>query len=172
MQINETKNEYIIIGDVECNKCHGTGLYQGLAERDGAFVVCHSCNGKGCIEFKEIFHKLFTRKKQSKCKRVYSRGCSVVITDKDVTSRDNIFMPFSKYGCSYKDWLEGVKPIPLKFIDCPYLEDRSLQTKDKNSLYKIRCKDNVGFGSINECKLFHEKEKCWKIYEGKNVHKT
>jgi len=169
MQIKETKDKYIIIGDVECDKCHGTGLYQGLAERDGAFVICYHCNGKGCIEFKGIFHKFFTRKKEKNCKRVYSKGCSYVITDTDVISADlNKNMPFSKYGCSYEDWLKGAKPIPLKFINCPYLEtNQAVQTKDKNDLYKTRCKNNTSLGtSITECKLFHEKEKCWEIYEG------
>lgn len=162
MQIKETKDEYIIIGDVECPACHGTGLYQGFAERDGAFVVCYHCQGKGYFESKKIFQKSFTRKKQNKCKRVYSKGCEYVITDEDLLT-----MPFSKYGCSYEDWLKGSKPIPLKFLVCPYLEtSQGLQTKDKNNLYKTRCSEGVSFGlSIYKCKFFHEKDKCWEIYE-------
>lgn len=167
MQIIETKDNFTIIGNVECDACHGTGLYQGFAERDGAFVVCYRCNGKGCIEIKEIFHKFFTRKIEKRCKRVYSKGCSIVITDKDIITPDKRYISFSKYGCSYEDWLKGAKPIPLKFADCPYLEtNQALQSKDKNKLYKNRCSKGTSIGeSIYECKFFKDKEKCWEIYE-------
>ena len=36
---------------IECQACGGTGLYKGMAERDGAAVVCSCCNGTGKTEF-------------------------------------------------------------------------------------------------------------------------
>lgn len=30
---------------IECQACKGTGLYKGMAERDGAAVVCSHCHG-------------------------------------------------------------------------------------------------------------------------------
>jgi hypothetical protein len=33
--------------DIVCKSCGGTGLYAGVAERDGSAVVCHTCIGSG-----------------------------------------------------------------------------------------------------------------------------
>jgi hypothetical protein len=156
MKIIETDKQYIIEGRVRCDDCKGTGLYQGFAEKDGAFVICLVCKGKGCVDIKITYDKFTTLRKEPRCKRVYSDGMGYTITDKDVTSEEKQFMPFSKYGCSYKEWLDGIKPKPLKFLGCPYLEtNQSLQTKDKNNLYKTHCKDNISLGrSIKDCKLY------------------
>lgn len=35
--------------DKRCNSCEGTGLYVGMAERDGFAVVCHTCSGTGSV---------------------------------------------------------------------------------------------------------------------------
>lgn len=40
-------SEHIIKIECECNACKGTGLYVGMAERDGAAVVCYTCKGTG-----------------------------------------------------------------------------------------------------------------------------
>lgn len=37
--------------EITCKSCHGTGLYVGLAERDGAAVVCSTCTGTGRSTF-------------------------------------------------------------------------------------------------------------------------
>ena len=34
---------------IECKACNGTGLYVGMAERDGVAVQCHNCNGNGWV---------------------------------------------------------------------------------------------------------------------------
>jgi len=167
MQIIETEKQYTIKGRVRCNDCKGTGLYQGFGEKDGAFVICLDCEGKGYVDIKITYDKFDELRKESKCKRVYSDGMGYTITDQDVTSSKEQFMPFSKYGCSYEDWLKGVKPIPIKFLGCPYQEtNQGLQSRDKNNLYKTRCKDNTELGrTITECKLYTEKDKCWELYE-------
>jgi len=36
--------------DAECDACRGTGLYKGFAEPRDTAVVCHGCNGTGCIK--------------------------------------------------------------------------------------------------------------------------
>lgn len=166
MNLAETNNKYIIEGRVRCSDCKGTGLYQGFAEHDGAFVMCTDCKGKGYLDISISYDKFIALQKEPKCKRVYTNGMGYSITDKDITPTKGQFMPFSKYGCFYEDWLKGTKPIPLKFLGCPYQEtNQSLQSDDKNNLYKTRCEDNSGFGRINECKLYNEKDKCWEIYE-------
>lgn len=32
---------------VNCRSCRGTGVYRGMAERNGFAVICHTCDGTG-----------------------------------------------------------------------------------------------------------------------------
>jgi len=165
MKIIDCGKNYRLEGNAECDSCKGTGLYAGFAEKDGARVVCHSCNGKGEVKVSLSWNKFLARKTDKGATRVYTNGMGYAITDKDVTSKEGRFMPFGQYGCSYQDWLNGIEPKPLEFLGCPYQEtSQGLQCDDKNNLYKNRCKENIGWGRITDCKLFSNKGKCWKIY--------
>ena len=42
----------VIEFDEKCKSCKGTGIYVGMAERDGAGIVCHTCKGTGCHHVK------------------------------------------------------------------------------------------------------------------------
>lgn len=48
--------------DEVCKSCKGTGLYVGMAERDGAAVVCHTCDGSGCHHFKYEYDEFKKRR--------------------------------------------------------------------------------------------------------------
>ena len=37
----------MITVQARCDSCEGTGLYQGMMERDGEAVICVNCGGKG-----------------------------------------------------------------------------------------------------------------------------
>jgi hypothetical protein len=166
MKLTETKDKYNLKGWAECESCKGTGLYNGFAEKDGARVICTSCDGKGVVPVDCVWNKFVERKIDKGAKRVYTNGMGYGITDKDVTV-DGKFFPFSQYGCSYEEWKSGVQPKPLEFLGCPYQETRqSLQSKDKNGLYKTRCNKGLGCGYISDCKYFHDKATCWKVYRG------
>ena len=166
MRIEKTDTEYRIVGEAECDSCGGTGLYNGLAERGGARVVCMYCKGQGKINVNISYKKFIQKKVDKECTRVYSQGMGYCIIDKNIAVDGKQF-PFADYGCSYQEWLDGAKPKPLKFLGCPYQEtNQGLQNKDVNELYEKRCNDNLGFGLIKHCKLFHDKERCWEIYEG------
>lgn len=167
LELKDFGKFYSLEGYVECKKCKGTGLYQGLAERDGAFVICWGCDGTGKMKISEQYNKFKGRKLEKGCKRVYITGMNYVISDKDITNASGRHFAFSKYGCSYDDWLKGVDPKHLEFLGCPYMVQNSLHEKDVNNLYKTRCHKNSGFGMKINCKLFHEKEKCWEIFNGK-----
>ena len=167
MKFTETSKGYILEGEQECPSCKGTGLYKGLGEADGACVVCYNCDGTGRIKVSVKYAKFKGRKKMEGCNRVYTQNMGYGISDKDITGKGGFF-PFSKYGCSYEDWLKGVKPLPLKFLGCPFQEtNQGLKSEDANGLYKTRCKNNSGWGTITDCKLFHNKKKCWEIFEKK-----
>lgn len=87
-----------------CTSCKGTGVYQGIGEADGAFVVCFRCKGTGSIR---IEYEPFTeRVEQPLCRRVYKTGMGKVITDENIV-HDGVAYPFGEYGCSYEDWKGG-----------------------------------------------------------------
>lgn len=155
--------------NIVCGDCGGTGLYVGFAEKDGAAVICSTCEGTGCEKYEfrcELFKK---RKLRKDTKRVFKRSCGYMHCPQDVTTEEGKLIEFSKAGCSYEEWLKGDEPKPVKELYCPYLwTQQRLQSKDKNNLYESRCKNGTGLELlISKCKYYEEKEKCWKIYEGK-----
>jgi len=147
-----------------CKVCKGTGVYQGIGERDGACVVCNQCKGTGYAVIKyEPFKK---RKKHTKCKRVYKSGSGYVITDHDVTTADGKFLPFSKYGITYAEWMEGKEPEHIRFLGCPMLLDRAACYDIKGFMKKC-C--GLG-GHIPSCPHAEQKEKCWERFD--NLRQT
>jgi hypothetical protein len=166
--IKKGKYKYIIKGTEECRYCNGTGLYIGMAEKCGAAVVCSGCNGSGLVKIEESFKEFKERKRRKGVKRVYRTAGGYGITAEDIKTEDGIMHKFSEYGCSYEDWLNGVKPKPIISLHCPYQHtSQGLQTKDKNNLYKNRCSKNLGYGFIDDCKLRKDMSKCWEIYNQK-----
>ena len=169
MKLTKTDTSYIIEGEAQCSSCEGTGLYQGMGERNGAAVICCNCDGTGKVQIKNSF-KIFTEKrKKIGVKRVYVTGCGYCIGAEDVTEpKTGRVIHFSQAGVAYRDWVNGEKPLPIKDLHCPYMHtNQNLQSKDVNGLYKTRCRDALTYSMISECKLFCDKEKCWEIYEGK-----
>jgi len=55
----------------ECSSCSGTGIYHGMAEREGTGVVCLQCDGAGG---KEIKYTPFTGRKRRDDVRTVSRS--------------------------------------------------------------------------------------------------
>ena len=159
MKVIETSEEYTIEGECECPKCKGTGLYKGFGEQDGARVICYRCDGTGKIKISARYAKFKGRKKDDGCTRVYTQGMGYGITDRDTIINGRLF-PFSKYGCSYKDWLKGTKPIPIKFLGCPRQEEG-------HGLKFDHCTEHYKGGLIKSCFMYPNKAKCWEIFDKK-----
>lgn len=146
-----------------CEACKGTGLYQGIAERDGAFVICHNCNGTGC---ETISYEPFEeRKKQSKCKRVYKSGYGYVISDKDMTLADGTFIPMSKLGVSYEEFLNGKKPKHVREFGCPMLLDQGACHNKKGFVDKCNKLNGGWIDFIPECKNYCNNKECWERFD-------
>lgn len=146
-----------------CSSCSGTGLYQGMAERGGAFVVCSSCKGTGCVTItREVFVK---RKPQPKCKRVYKNGCGYCITDHDVTAKDGTLLEFSTAGVTYQEWLEGKNPGPMKFLGCPMSSDQGACHHKKGFVEECNRLHGGYFSLITDCKHQSKKHECWARFE-------
>ena len=160
MKLTKTDRTFVLEGECQCDTCKGSGLYQGMCEKDGAAVTCNRCDGTGKIQIKSSYVKFTSRKIKKNVNRVYDDSMGYVITDHDVTQH-GVHYPFGQYGCAYEDWLKGAKPIPLKFLGCPMIHDQCEARK------KIkRCDDKNWGGKISDCQHYQDKAKCWEIYEG------
>jgi len=165
--INETEKTVTFEMECECDECKGTGLYVGMAERDGAAVICNRCDGRGKVIIKQTYTKFTKRKVRKNVKRVYQTCGGFVISANDVTTKEGITIKFSNAGVDYKDWLNGESPKPIEDLMCPYLHTgQELQSKDVNDLYKTKCSKYLAWGNITSCKCYKDKHLCWKIYNG------
>lgn len=151
--MNINKNEVNLKIETECSQCGGTGLYQGMAEKDGAAVECYICNGSGKKDI-EIKYKLFNgRKIKENVNRVYKTAGGYCITDKDTEN-----VKFSQYGISYQEWLDNKKPIPIYDLHCP------LQHYGQGTIIGEWLKDKVCPNSlmmISKCNNRLHKTECW-----------
>jgi hypothetical protein len=148
---------------IEYPSCKGTGLYQGMAERDNCAVVCHSCNGTGKTEYH--YNKFTGRKAKDGVKRVFARSCGYVHTAENCYTKEGNYIRFEDGGCTYEEWLKGEEPKPVKDLYCPYIWDNRGIGNEPCS----RCKDgHKGFGFISDCEFYSDKAKCWAEYEAKS----
>jgi len=165
----ETEDFYIVDIERECGSCKGTGLYVGMAERDGAAVVCHTCKGSGKVSHYQKHPKFKGRKKRDGVERVFHTASGYGIVAHDVTvEKTGETLHFSRFGCTYEDWLKGAKPKPIEELHCPYQHtNQGMQSSDHpaNALYKERCNSGLYAGMwIPECKLRSDMATCWKQY--------
>ena len=146
-----------------CEACGGTGLYQGRAERDGAFVVCYRCKGTGCQTI--TYEPFEARKREPRCRRVYLSGGGYCITDKDVTTEEGIKLPFSEAGVTYEEWQAGKKPDHIRFLTCPMRMDQGACHRRKG--FVDRCQEIHGgwFSDISTCRGQAQKDRCWERFD-------
>lgn len=148
----------------QCHACEGTGIYVGFAEKNGAGVVCTTCNGTG---MKVIKYTPFSGRVERKdVKRVYY-NCPYGISAID-SELDGKKFPFSKFGCSYDDWLKGVKPKQITFLGCPlYMNQGACHDVDG---FVERCDELNGgwLSDIRACKNNVNKSECWKLFNSKS----
>lgn len=162
----ETEDKYILQITAECGSCNGTGLYVGMAERDGCAVECSTCKGTGQVEIKHEYKKFKGRNIKKGVNRVFKTSCGYVHSDKDVIRDEGKTIYFSRGGCTYEEWLNGAEPKPVEDLYCPYIfTNQDMQRRDHpaHAFYKSNCDNTLG-SMIQDCKMFREKEKCWKKF--------
>ena len=144
---------------IVCQSCSGTGLYIGLAEQDGAAVICFICKGTGCQEYEFKYEDFVSRKKRNDVVRVHKTSGGYCLSGKDVEV-NGVLIEFSKGGVSYEEWLAGKQPTPMKKLYCP------LQWTNQQWFSPLYCKDKYFGGLISECpyRKEHGLTKCWEEY--------
>lgn len=144
--------------DQECGSCGGTGLYVGMAERDGAAVVCRTCDGKGHYTFTHKYRSFTNLKKRGGVERVFAAACGICIgTGKGRFTLEDFG------GMPYEDWLNG-RPFPpqseMRAFVCPGWWFQSVDYKRKPKWAECA----VG-GAFSGCAGFAAKEKCWERWD-------
>lgn len=153
------KMKHTIEFDEKCKPCKGTGLYVGLAENDGAAVVCYICKGTACHHVKYEYDDFEGKEIRPKVTRVFEINCGIGIGEgenKGVTFKLEDFG-----GMDYTDWLED-KPFPpkseMRKFTCPCWWYQSVDGK------KPSWKE-CGYGYFSDCEHFSTKEKCWERWD-------
>lgn len=150
-----------------CQNCDGTGLYQGAWEEDAAAVICYKCNGKGYIKIQ--YTPFESKKKRDDVERVFQsiHGYGFVHSSKDNMVND-VHIPFSQYGVSYEDWLNGYNPLPVRELYCPLLY---MLNAYSNFTYQKQCSllgCQLKCGQITDCPKQETKADCWKKWDDNN----
>ncbi len=149
--------------DAECEACKGTGIYVGIAERDGFGVQCHTCKGTGqehlILEWKD-FEGRKDREDVKQVLQVNPGICAGIGKDKQFTLE-------SFGGMPYRDWQEG-KPFPkgseMRAFICPAWWYQSADYKRKPDWEEC-----TGCGSFSGCQHFNKKHLCWARWDRENA---
>lgn len=141
----------------QCADCKGTGLYVGLAERDGGAVVCCRCDGKGYVDARieyEIFEQRLVREE---VQRVYRVNPGICIGAGGGYKLEDFG------GMPYADWQEG-KDWPAGSEDrahtCPAWFYQSADYSKKPNW-----KECWGCCAFSGCKHFENKSACWERWD-------
>jgi len=147
--------------DEKCKSCRGTGLYIGMAERDGSAVVCHTCKGTGCHHFVYEYEEFKNRIEDQRVKRVYQVNPGIII------GKDKGRYKLSDFGgISYNNWISGKpfgKGTENRLFTCPAWWYQSAD-HDK----KPNWPECIILGSFSRCVHFAEKDKCWDRWDREN----
>ena len=140
----------------KCQSCKGTGLYKGMAERDGYAVVCHRCKGTGKVYFSHEYEEFTNRQPSVNIHTVLKTNPGIMVGGAD----------FKFGGMSYDEWAGG-KPFPdgseMREFTCPAWWYQSADY-DK----KPEWRGCLVCGSFSSCRHFVKKRKCWERWDKEN----
>lgn len=145
--------------DETCTSCGGKGLYIGMAERDGAAIVCHTCDGTGCHHYVHEYEDFTERKEETNAIRVYKTNPGIMI------GAGNGFKLEDFGGIDYKEWKDG-KSFPqgseMRKYTCPRWW---AQCAGSSNLPDWReCNTSLGC-SFSKADCFKHKDSCWERYD-------
>ena len=149
----ETKDgiHYIEI-EQQCSSCSGTGLYIGMAERDGFATQCHQCKGTGKYIFKHSYKDFSGRQGSDKAKYVVKTNPGIVLG-----LNDGEYSPEDFGAIPYEDWKNGVEMPEMRKFTCPRWWNQS-SGGSYDTDWEWCCSS---FGAFSSCEQFQDKEKCW-----------
>lgn len=138
--------------ECECAECKGTGLYVGLAERDGAAVVCYRCNGTGKAKFEYQWREFAEKKRKLNVVQVWRTGAGIVLAP-----------GVCQGGVPYERWLTDPESVDAIGAEnrtncCPRMWAQSAGTK-------IQPDYDCDFGRFGDCKTWNSRSLCWAKFD-------
>lgn len=150
--------------DVECRSCHGTGLYSGMAERDGAAVVCHKCHGTGCERI-TLTYTEFTQRRPAplETRRVFRTNPGIVIGEGDGYRLEDFG------GVPLGEWQQDPTLLTARGTEdrlhtCPAWFYQNADYKLKPDFNDAERKCSLG-GAFWRCQFFEQKAGCWAKFD-------
>ena len=149
--------------DAECTDCKATGVFVGMAERDGSAVVCSTCKGTGKHHRVIEYDDFEGRKIRSGVKHVVQVNPGICIGQSE-----NDKYRYSDFGgIPYHAFLEG-KAFPpkseMRGFTCPAWWYQSADYKRKPGWDEC-----LSVGSFSSCKNFGTKSKCWERFDKEKI---
>jgi hypothetical protein len=144
--------------DEKCPSCKGTGLYVGMAERDGAAIKCYTCKGTGRHHFVHHYEPFVARAARRDIERVYEVNPGIGI------GKGHGEYELSDFGgMPYDDWARG-KPFPAgsenRRFTCPAWWYQSADYEKKPNWL-----DCAVLGMFSNCPHFTTKHRCWERWD-------
>lgn len=152
---------------IQCQSYKGTGVYVGMAERDGAAVVCHTCKGTGAYNYKFEYEDFTGLKQRNDVSRVFKQSYGFVIAPRKLEFKNIGEIDMTEEGVSYKDFQNGAMPKHVKKLACPMQADQSSCHNIKGFVNECeRLDGDMLLGRmLTQCKNKQNKLDCWKRFE-------
>jgi hypothetical protein len=146
--------------DAACKACQATGLHVGIAERDGAAVLCHTCKGTGKQIIVVEYDDFEGRKERPEVERVFQVNPGICICkEKGRFTLDEFG------GMSYEDWESGKTFPPGSEKPKVYLPGLVV------SIRRLREKAGMERMRLGFIQYFGSKDKCWERWDAENSEK-
>lgn len=143
----------------KCKSCGGTGLYVGMAEHDGAAVVCSTCKGIGRVKFHYEYEDYEGRVKKQGVKRVFQTNPGICIGEGNGHKLDEFG------GMSVEDWESGKQftaGMENRNFTCPAWWYQCADYTKKPDWSE--CNKALGC-RFSECSCFKNKSSCWERWD-------
>jgi hypothetical protein len=150
---------HVIEFDQRCRSCKGTGLYVGIAERDGSAVVCHTCRGTGCEHTTIEYDDFEGREMRAGVVRVYEVNPGIVIgrgPDGQYRLEDFGGQPFASWW-NHAPFGHGSEN---RRFTCPAWWYQTADYKRKPEWSGC-----VGVVAFSRCPHFADKHTCWQRFD-------
>lgn len=146
--------------DQECPECKGTGLYVGMAERDGFAVVCHRCKGTAKIHFVYQYNEFTGRKSRKGVLRVLQYNPGMIV---GTNGANGATFPIDHFGGISIDAFDRGEGFPIgsemRQHSCPrwWWQTTGGDSKTEPDSTEYGC----GWGMFSSCRKFENKSQCW-----------
>ena len=143
----------------ECTACRATGIYVGMAERDGFGVVCHSCKGSGKQEMKVTYEPFQERKIREGVRRVLQTNPGICVGGVEVGK----YSLYDFGGMNYDCWLTGAPFLQgqeMRKFSCPAWWYQSADYEKKPDWEEC-----IVCGAFSGCEHFPHKDQCWEKFD-------